>query len=79
MVTALAYLEEQYQQGGLADTVVSGQFGGVLSPIPTCKEVGRQHHVIYQMRFPDRLMSLAAPVQYPQARSCASQLNFKLE
>lgn len=59
--------------------VVSGQFGGTLAPIHTWKEVGRQHHVIYQMRFPDLLMSLAVPVQYPQARSCASQLNFKLE
>lgn len=63
----------------MADRMVSGQFEGILSPIPTWKEVGRQQHVIYQMRFPDRLMSLDVPIQYPQARSCASQLNFKLE
>lgn len=78
-MTSLVDLEEQYCQCVLADTVVSGQFGGTLAPIPTWKEVGKQHHVIYQMRFPDLLMSLAVPVQYPQARSCASQLNFKLE
>lgn len=78
-MTALVYLEQQYQQCVLAVMVVSDQFGGTLAPIPTWKEVGRQHHVIYQMRFPDLLMSLAVPVQYPQARSCASQLNFKLE
>lgn len=49
-------------------------------PFPHGKKWGdSKHHVIYQMRFPDLLMSLAVPVQYPQARSCASQLNFKLE